>query len=311
MPSELDLIRWLRENLPSPPKGVLGLGDDAAIWPMRQDQDLVATTDMLMEGIDFVLDGSVAVERVGRKSLAVNLSDLAAMAAEPLAALVSLGLPQNSGFELAKRLYAGMIPLAREFGVAIVGGDTNSWRGPLVISITALGRTAPGTAWKRSGARAGDWILVTGQFGGSIRGRHLDFPPRVREALTLRTRYEIHAAIDCSDGLARDLGHIVEASGLGAVVRSTEVPVSPAAEELVTELGGRSTALDHALHDGEDFELILAAPLSDAGRMLAEQPLGVPLTKIGEFVAEPGMWIEDENGHRSALQPGGYEHGLG
>ena len=148
----------------------------------------------------------------------------------------------------------------------------------------------------RGGARAGDRIIVTGAFGGSILGRHFDFEPRVNEALLLNERYELHAGMDVSDGLAIDLSRLVRESGVGAIVetdpcRSTKMPAGwrqPARD-------GR-TPLEHALGDGEDFELLLAVPPDEARRMLAEQPLGVPLTDIGEFTAEPGLWQREAGG---------------
>src|SRR5690349_8996728 len=159
---ERDLVRWLLDRLPKHGRMVLGAGDDAAVLGMQAGNDLVATTDMLMDGVDFRLSEHEP-ERIGRKALAVNLSDLAAMAAAPVAALVSLALPARGGETLAKRLYEGMIPLATEFDCPIAGGDTNSWDGPLVISVTALGEVPQSRRWLRSGARPDDAIIVTGQ----------------------------------------------------------------------------------------------------------------------------------------------------
>src|SRR4029450_4789385 len=179
---ERDLVRWLCERLPGHPRMLVGPGDDAAILRLSAQSNLVATTDMLMDGVDFEL-ARHDPKRVGRKALAVSLSDLAAMAAAPVAALVSLALPRRGGEALAKRLYEGILPLAAEFDCPIAGGDTNSWDGPLVISVTDLGGVPPGRRWWRNGARPGDVIVVTGSFGGSILGKQFDFQPRVREAL--------------------------------------------------------------------------------------------------------------------------------
>jgi thiamine-monophosphate kinase len=243
----------------------------------------------------------------------VNLSDLAAMSATPVAALVSVALPRQGGEVLAKRLYEGMLPLAAEFDCPIAGGDTNSWVGPLVISVTALGEAPPERRWTRSGARPGDAILVTGEFGGSILGRQFDFVPRVREALWLAEHADMHAAIDVSDGLSLDLSRLCEASGCGAVVELERVPVSKAAFELEgQETGDRKqgTAIDHALGDGEDFELILAVPPDIAADLVERQPLGVRLTRIGQFIAEPGLFCSGKDGNRKLLAPRGYEHRL-
>jgi thiamine-monophosphate kinase len=262
---------------------------------------------MLMDHVDFDLREHDP-RRVGRKALAVNLSDLAAMASQPLAGVVALALPRQGGMELAVALYEGLLPLAERYDLAIAGGDTNSWDGPLVISITLLGRVMPGGPLRRRGARPGDRIVVTGAFGGSILGRQFDFEPRVREALLLAERYELHAGIDVSDGLALDLSRLAAESDCGAMVDTSAIPVAEDAYRLASKLGDGKSPLDHALGDGEDFELILAVPVHEAARMLSEQPLGVPLTIIGEFVAEPGLWQEDGAGGRISLAPRGYEH---
>ena len=157
--------------------------------------------------------------------------------------------------------------------MAIAGGDTNSWDGPLVLSVTLLGTTTPRGPLCRGGARPGDWIVVTGAFGGSILGRHLDFEPRVAEALLLAERYRLHAGIDASDGLSLDLSRVATESGCGAMVDLASVPVAEDARRLAANLADGSTPLDHALGDGEDFELILAVPPDEAARMLAQQPL--------------------------------------
>ena len=245
---------------------------------------------------------------MGRKALAANLSDLAAMAAKPLAGVIALALPRPGGMELAVALYEGMLPLAQQYDLAIAGGDTNSWDGPLAISITLLGEVTGRGPLCRGGALPGDRILVTGSFGGSILGRHLDFEPRVREALALHARYQLHAGTDVSDGLSLDLSHILEESHCGAVLQADAVPISAEARRLADRLADGSTPLDHALGDGEDFELILAVPPDEARRMLTEQPVGVPLSDVGEFIAEPGLWIQDAGGVRRPLTPRGWEH---
>jgi len=306
---ERDLVRWICDRLPTHPRVLIGPGDDAAIVRMTDQANLVATTDMLMDGVDFDLTQHEP-ERIGRKTLAVNLSDLAAMAARPTAALVSFALPRQGGEMLARRLFEGMLPLAGEFDCPIVGGDTNSWDGPLVISITALGEVPPHRRWRRSGALPGDAILVTGHFGGSILGRQFDFVPRVREALWLADNAEIHAAMDVSDGLSLDLFRMCEASGCGALVDLPTIPVAQAAQELASQRGEGSTPLDHALADGEDFELILAVPPDAAGQLLAHQALGVPITQIGSFVSDPGLFASGADGKRRPLAPRGYEHRL-
>jgi thiamine-monophosphate kinase len=307
---EFELINWLRTRLPRYEQLLVGIGDDAAILKFAADTQCVMTSDTLTDGVDFELSHHSA-RRVGRKALAANLSDLAAMAAEPVAALVSLVLPRTSGKTLAFDLYEGLIPLAEQFHVAIAGGDTNSWDGRLVISITAIGRIAGHSPLLRSGARPGDQILVTGSFGGSILGKHLDFQPRVAEALLLAAIYDLHAAIDVSDGLSLDLSRIAQESQCGAVLELDSIPIADAAHQLAATSAGGPTALEHALGDGEDFELILAAPADEARRLLAEQPLDTPITRIGQFIDKPGLWKIASGGGCQPLVPQGYEHRIG
>jgi thiamine-monophosphate kinase len=201
-----------------------------------------------------------------------------------------------------------MLPLAERYGVAIAGGDTNTWDGGLVLCITAIGEPGPGGVLMRSGAKPGDEILVTGPLGGSFLGHQFDFEPRVNEALLLMERFDLHAGLDCSDGLARDLDRICQASGCGAEVNLDHVPIAPAARELSRQRGDDVSPLDHALHDGEDFELILAVPPAEAARIVAEAPLAMPVFRVGRFIAEPGLWQVDTAGARRALAPRGFEH---
>jgi len=303
---ESAFLAWLRQRLPADVRLRLGPGDDAAVLRLGDGAECVATVDVLTDRVDFDLRRDDP-RRVGRKALAVNLSDLAAMAARPTAALIGLVLPREGGLRLAQELYEGLLPLADEFGVAIAGGDTNAWDGPLAVSITLLGETTSRGPLVRSGARAGDRILVTGAFGGSILGRHFDFQPRVAEALLLHARYELHAGIDVSDGLSLDLGRLCDESDCGAVLQAAHVPVHADALRLAAERDDGRSSLEHALSDGEDFELILAVPPVAAAQLLAERPLSVSLTDIGEFVAERGLWMEDAAGRRP-LARRGWEH---
>jgi thiamine-monophosphate kinase len=257
---------------------------------------------MLLEGSCFAL-AEAGPRRVGRKAMAVNLSDIAAMAGRPVAAVVSVGLPRKRGRELAEELYLGLRELADAFDTAVVGGDTNSWDGPVVINVTLLGEATARGAVRRSGARADDRLLVTGPLGGSILGKHLDFTPRVREALRLHEAVPLHAMIDVSDGLAADVAHLCAESGCGAVLRAEAIPIAAAACR-----DGRSP-LDHALEDGEDFELVFAVAPADARTLIETQPVpGVTLVEIGECV-EQGLWLE-EQGQRRPLEPRGYVHAL-
>src|SRR3972149_473927 len=282
---ESALIAWLRERLPSHPLLHLGIGDDAAVLRMAEGEDCVMTVDALTDQVDFQLSQDDP-KRVGRKALAVNLSDLAAMAAQPLAGVIALVLPKHRGMELAQGLFEGILPLAEKYNLAIAGGDTNSWDGPLVISITLLGKVTKRGPLRRSGAKPGDRILATGQFGGSILGWHFDFEPRINESLLLHEQYQINAGIDVSDGLSIDLARLAHESGCGAVMQTDSIPISDDARRLAQERADGSSPLDHALGDGEDFELLLAVPPDETRRILTDHPLDVPITDIGEFIAE-------------------------
>jgi thiamine-monophosphate kinase len=303
---ESDFHHWLRTRLPHDPRLLLGLGDDAAILRIGQQADSVVTVDLLADQVHFRGDRDDP-RHIGYKALAVNLSDLAAMAARPLAAVIALNLPRSGAMELATELYEGLLPLAEQFNLVIAGGDTNCWDGPLVISVTLIGEVTEHGPLCRGGAKPGDQLLVTGAFGGSILGHHLQFTPRIREALLLNRHYTLHAGMDCSDGLSLDLSRLAEESGCGAALWLENIPIAPAAEQLALQSEDGSTPLDHALADGEDFELILAVPPGEAARLLADQPLGVPLTNIGEIVTGSGLW-QDTESERRPLEARGYLH---
>ena len=304
---EREFVRWLCHTLPAHHRLVVGPGDDAAVVRLSPAMNLVATTDMLMDGVDFDLSQHNPV-LVGRKALAVNLSDLAAMAARPVGALVSVALPRTGGEQLGRQLLQGMLPLATEFDCPLLGGDTNSWDTRLVINVTALGEVPPARAFVRSGAQVGDALFVTGSFGGSILGRHFTFQPRIAEALWLSEHAPVHAAMDVSDGLTLDLSRLCEASGCGVEIDLARVPLSADAERLSATDG--QPAMDHALGDGEDFELLLAIPASDAAPWIQTWPFATPLRQIGRFCAEPGLFAQSGQGTRVPLAPRGYQHRL-
>jgi thiamine-monophosphate kinase len=308
---EFAFIDWLRQRTPAAGRVLLGPGDDTAVLRWPGGADGLITTDMLLEGSCFRLaethpgaPGAGTARQIGRKAMAVNLSDIAAMAGVPIAAVVSVGLPRRGGRALAEELYLGLREMADAFDTAIVGGDTNSWDGPLVINVTLLGEATPRGAVRRQGARPGDWLLVTGPLGGSLQGKHLDFTPRVREALALHAVVALHAMIDISDGLAADVAHLCAESNVGAVLRADAIPIADAARALTD---GR-TPLEHTLADGEDFELVFAVTPADAQTLLRTPPIP-GLTVIGECVAEKGLWLE-EDGRRRPLPPLGYVHAL-
>jgi thiamine-monophosphate kinase len=304
--SEFAFINWIRSRTPAHPGVPIGIGDDAALLRLGQSGDCLVTVDMLMDGVDFRLD-ETDPSAIGHKALAVSLSDIAAMAGKPLAAVIALALPKTEGRQLAERIHAGIRSLAAEFNVALVGGDTNSWDGPLVISSTVLGTPTGHGPVRRSGAEAGDWILVTGDLGGSILGKHLKFQPRVREAIALHQAARLHAMIDVSDGLAADLHHLLEESGVGATIRAADLPISEAAQRI----DDLRSPLEHALGDGEDFELLFTVSAEEGRHLCAKPPADIELSHIGEITAERGCRLIDTQGHHRPLPPLGWVHSLG
>jgi thiamine-monophosphate kinase len=199
---------------------------------------------------------------------------------------------------------AGIEALASEFDVAIAGGDTNSWNGGFVVNVTLLGTPTGAGPVARSGARPGDWILATGEFGGSLAGKHLSFTPRVREAMLLHQFVDLHAMIDVSDGLAADLHHLLDESKVGAVLRGGAIPISHAAAE-----GQKpAEALKHALCDGEDFELLFTVTPEDGRRLLGDPPIDVAISHLGEITVERTCDLIDAAGRTTTLEPAGWSH---
>ena len=305
---EHSFIAWAKQRAARLPKVKLGIGDDCALIGHDSldsaETDLAITTDSLCDGTHFILT-ECGAQAAGRKLMAVNLSDLASMAATPTAVFLSLCLPRKNAGDIAAGVFEGVYELAEKYRVAIAGGDTNVWSGPLVIHMTALGKVARQGSWLRSGASSGDAIVVTGKLGGSILGKHLTFEPRLELAAELHRLGLVTAATDISDGLGIDLLNMSVASKCGAEVWLDQVPISDDAVACAQNSG--RPPLEHALGDGEDFELLLAIP----PEKLAELPSeigGVPLTRIGTFVTRTGLWSKDKSGVKQ-LAPRGYVHG--
>jgi thiamine-monophosphate kinase len=262
--------------------------------------------DQVLDGVHF--DSGVHSPReIGAKVMNRNLSDCAAMACLPAAAVATVALPRGTSMEYAKELYLGMKEAADTFAFPIVGGDTATWGGRLVATVTILGRSARNKPVTRKGARPGDPIFVTGPLGGSMRGRHMTFEPRVHDGFQLGKGC-VTAMIDISDGLSRDLGHICRESGVGAIINAAKVPVHDDAVEMRRD--GHSP-LEHALHDGEDYELLYTADSQIVAKLTA-LPFNGGIyfnesRKIGVITAEPGIFLE-QDGQRTPLEPKGWEH---
>jgi thiamine-monophosphate kinase len=298
---EASFIEYIRSRSVFDPAIVpVGPGDDMAVvrWG---GQDLLVAADQVLDGVHFRL-GEHGAKAAGRKAMARNLSDVAAMACVPLAAVATVALPRGFLEADAKEMYAGLRELGDAFSCPLVGGDVGSWDGPLAISLSILATPGPAGAVLRAGARVGDAICVTGAFGGAWQAsRHLTFTPRVAEGLVL-ARYGLHSMIDVSDGLSIDLGHVCEASGVGADIQAVSVPVHPDAL-------GRSDALGAALGDGEDYELLFTLTPDQAERLIADQPLGdVPVTRIGTIVPGAARSLVLADGRRQELPARGWQH---
>jgi thiamine-monophosphate kinase len=307
--NEFELIQRLTRSLPTNKSVVVGAGDDCAVLDFGlPDRLLLFKTDAIVQGIHFPPD--TPPEKIGHKALGRCLSDIAAMAGTPTAALVTLALPRNFEAEFVEAIYSGISALARRHDVAIVGGETTTNPERILISIALLGSVARGKSVLRSGAEVGDAIFVSGELGGSLKGRHLDFEPRLNEARWLTQNFSIHAMLDVSDGLAGDLRHILKASRVGAQLNSAAIPISREARRAAKAESSTKPPLLAALTDGEDFELLFtvaskdAVPLLDAWK--AQFPK-VELSCIGKITAGEGITIRDKEGV-GPLTAHGYEH---
>jgi thiamine-monophosphate kinase len=321
--NEFELIEKLTRSLPTNKSVVTGCGDDCAVLDLGlPDKLLLFKTDAIVEGIHF--KAAAPPEKIGHKALARCLSDIAAMAGTPTAALITIALPKNFEAAFIEAIYSGISALARKHDVAIAGGETTTNPERILISVAVLGLVPRGKAVLRSGAEAGDAIFVTGELGGSLAGRHLEFEPRLAEARWLAEHFPIHAMIDLSDGLAGDLRHILKTSRVGAELLTTAIPISRAArsrrrEEPETaangihppaQASGHKPPLLGALTDGEDFELLFTVASKDAVPLLdawKKQFPGLALTCIGKITAGEGITLRDKAGARP-LTAHGYEH---
>ena len=305
----IDRIKDLFATLPD--NGFEGIGDDCAVLPVGGGESLVFTTDMLAEGVHFLRTATSARE-LGRKSLAVNLSDVASMGARPIATLLSLSLPDDATGAWAEEFMQGYRELSQEFGVTLAGGDTTRSAAGITINVTAIGRAADTHIKRRSGARPGDVIFTAGALGASgaglrdiLAGRydtpaaaiHRNPRPQVAEGLWLGRRHEVHAMMDISDGLASDIRHIMERSGVGAAIDTERIPAAADAD------------IRTAACAGEDYVLLLTAECADAERLAADflARFGAPLHPGGRITDGRELeWFE--NGTLRPLDWHGFTH---
>ncbi len=301
---ELELVRRIAALL-APPGGAappaVQFGDDMCV----ADGPLLWTVDMLMDGVDFD-SRRHDWPAIGRKAVAVNLSDCAAMGATPVSAVCALALSNRLSMDDALALLRGAHECGLAFGCPIVGGDTNSWDHPTVISITVAARCAAGVSpVPRAGARPGDQLWTTGRVGGSLLGRHLTFEPRVTLGREIARRLSPHAMIDISDGLVLDLWRILEASGCGAVLEDAALAAATHDDARRAAAQDGRSAREHALGDGEDFELLVALPPDTA----ADTCRQLGLLRLGEFTAGAGrVRLRQADGVEQELPVRGWEH---
>lgn len=299
------LIRRLAKLVPGRADVVEGIGDDCAVVRTGRGDpfDLLLKSDPVIEGVHFTR--TARAEAVGHKALGRVLSDIAAMGGEPLWVLIDLVAPVSVPVKRVEGIYRGLARLAKRHGVAVVGGDT-SQGGSLELHIFAVGRVPRGRALLRSGAGPGDLLYVTGTLGGSGQGRHLRFEPRLAEGQWLAAQGWASSMMDLSDGLATDLRRLIAASGTGAVIDAARVPVSAAAKRM----RDRRPPLEHALADGEDFELLFTVPRRHMSVFEAawRRQFRLRCTRIGKITGTPGRLEIEEDGTRSTLGIRGYEH---
>ncbi len=324
VPDEFTLIAEIFAPLASGDAGSFGLTDDAAIIPSRAGMDLVVTADMMVAGVHFFADD--APDMIARKLMLVNLSDLAAKGATPHGYILTVALPRDVNMPWLRGFGAGLARDQAEFGITLLGGDTTATQGPLCLSLTAMGWVPQGQMMRRSGARIGDDIYVTGAIGDAglglrvrrdgpiaglsgeqnayLLGRYL--LPQPRNILSGALIGPAHAAIDISDGLAADLGHVTETSSIGAEIQLAAVPLSDAARAALTL---QATDLAALITSGDDYELLFtAAP--DQRQLLADiaSKTGIGLIRIGHMTAGKEIIYLDENNVRIALKSKGYRH---
>ncbi len=304
---EFALIDNLTSRLPLDSSVVYGAGDDCAVLVKNKNLYELFTTDMSIEGVHFNIKKDNAQE-VGYKAMARNISDIAAMGGIPRYALVAIGLPPEVSFSLVKKMFAGIKKCASHFSLNIVGGDVSKAR-KIIISISVSGEVEKKNLVTRCGARVGDILYVSGRLGGSILSKHLNFIPRVDEARFLTRHFSVTSMIDISDGLLQDLGHILKMSGVGCVIDLEKIPISRDAFKL--SRNNKKRALNHALSDGEDYELLFTVSPKEAASLERKwrKRFNIRLTSVGSIVKAKGMFYQ-KGSHLNIFTPLEKTHGM-
>ncbi len=322
---EQALIKRIQSTIKTSSEVIVGIGDDAAIIKSPKNKNIAITTDMLTEDTHFSLSTHTA-EQIGRKSAVSNISDIAAMGATPKHMLISLAIPKTTTVEFIDSLYKGITKETNKHKINIIGGDiTSSKKGALTISITLTGET--GTEIRRSGAKPGDILMVTGDLGKSAAGlhllrhnpkiskkseqalkkAHLEPDHRLKESQTLKKTGCITSMNDISDGLATETKEICEASQVGAVIYKDRIPTSPATDELLKKIS--KDTKETALYGGEDFELLFTAKEQDTKKIIdtLKKQTGTKATIIGKITKEKEIYLVDKN-KKTELKKTGYDH---
>lgn len=290
---EFGLIKRFKKSIKTYASVIKGSGDDCAVLSFDKNRYQLLTCDMIVEGVDFTLKDSPYL--IGRKALAVSISDIAACAGLPRYCLVSLGMTKNTSVEFIDKLFKGMLNIAAKYNINIVGGDISCAR-QLIIDVSMLGVVEKKYLALRSGAKIGDIIFVSGKLGGSIWGKHLRFIPRIKEVRFLVKNFKINSMIDISDGLAQDLGHILGQSSVGAVIYEDLIPIS-----------NRARNLKDALFMGEDFELLFTMSHNETKKFFAKKLTN--FKPIGEIVDKKyGLRLIDKIGKEKIIQAKGFQH---
>ncbi len=302
---EFSFIKWIRSNQKEDKNIVIGIGDDCASIKINGNKQCLVTTDMLVEGTHFDLKKNTPGE-IGKKSIACSISDIAAMGCSAKYAVVSICFPQETRTKFARELLLGMKREADAYSIKIIGGDVVSGKKMLAVNVTMYGENKGLNPVTRSGAKADDVIMVTGALGGSILKKHFAFKPRLKEGQLLNKKFNINSMIDISDGLVADLNHILEESGVGAVLYEDEVPISAEATRLARKTG--LSAIHHALHDGEDYELLFTLSDKESKKLLASRSFPVRLSKIGHINKSKGIKMQGADGKLKRIKSLGYKH---
>jgi len=302
MSGEDEITEWFaRQSKLAAADFPIGIGDDMAEVRVGKASVLI-TTDMLLDGVHFEL-GKATLKQVGYKAMAVSLSDCAAMATIPVAAVVAVALPKGFGKKELKELHHGITAAGKKFGCELIGGDITKWKGKerFAINVAMLSKPAANKPVRRSGAKVGDVICVTGTLGGAGARKHLEFEPRVKEAIEIAQKARINSMIDISDGLSSDLNRICRASGVGAIIEAERIPISDEAKK-------RKDPLKAALNDGEDFELLFTLGEKEYKKLHQRWEGPMPITRIGAISSSKKMQIKAADGRIRDLKAGGYNH---